>query len=57
METASAAQVSKAYDVPFLGIRILSNSEVNNEEYDKTSGDNCQDYVLTVVKELIKQSK
>lgn len=57
METASAAQVSKAYDVPFLGIRILSNSEVHNEEYDKTSGDNCQDYVLSVVKQLIKQSK
>ncbi|MCY6957215.1 5'-methylthioadenosine/S-adenosylhomocysteine nucleosidase [Clostridium brassicae] len=55
METASAAQVAKSYNVPFLGIRILSNSEVNNEEYDRNSGEYCQNYVLEVTKTLIKE--
>ncbi|WMJ79329.1 5'-methylthioadenosine/S-adenosylhomocysteine nucleosidase [Clostridium sp. MB40-C1] len=55
METASAAQVAKAYNIPFLGIRILSNSEVNNEEYDRNSGEYCQNYVLEVTKTLIKE--
>lgn len=53
METASAAQVAKTYNIPFLGIRILSNSEIHNEEYDRTSGEDCQKFVLQVVKELI----
>ncbi|GAA0742712.1 5'-methylthioadenosine/S-adenosylhomocysteine nucleosidase [Clostridium oceanicum] len=55
METASAAQVAKSCNVPFLGIRILSNSEVHNEDYDRNSGVYCQDFVLKTTKELIKE--
>lgn len=57
METASAAQIAKTYKVPFLGIRILSNSEVHDEGYDRNSGEYCQDFVLNVTKELIKEYK
>jgi len=53
METASAAQVAEAYGVPFLGIRILSNSEIHDERFDPKAGDYCQEYVLNVVKHLI----
>lgn len=56
METASAAQVAEAYNIPFLGIRILSNSEIHNEEFDPAAGIYCQEYVLNVVKDLIKQN-
>ena len=54
METASAAQVARAYNVPFLGIRILSNSEWHDgETFDPQAGVDCQNYVMTVVKALI----
>ncbi|MCY6369380.1 5'-methylthioadenosine/S-adenosylhomocysteine nucleosidase [Clostridium ganghwense] len=55
METASAAQIAKTYNVPFLGIRILSNSEVHNEDYDRNSGEYCQQFVVEVTKTLIKE--
>lgn len=52
METASASQVAKAYGVPFLGIRILSNSEPLNQEWDPKAGDYCQEFVLKVIKKI-----
>lgn len=53
METAAAAQVAATYNVPFLGIRILSNHEVHGETYERTSGEDCQQYVLEVAKAYI----
>ncbi len=35
MESAATAQVCAAYGAPFLGIRILSNTIVNGEDYDE----------------------
>lgn len=55
METASAAQVAEAYKVPFLGIRILSNSEWHGEDFDVKAGSYCQEYTLEVVKAYIKE--
>lgn len=52
METASAAQVARAYNIPFLGIRILSNSEPQNEGWDPKAGSYCQEYVLQVIKAM-----
>jgi adenosylhomocysteine nucleosidase len=59
MEGASAAQISQAYDVPFLGIRVLSNNKTNGGKYDPTTAAANQDYVYEVVKEYIstKQGK
>ncbi|MBE3580437.1 MAG: MTA/SAH nucleosidase [Thermoanaerobacteraceae bacterium] len=54
METASAAQVARAYNIPFLGIRILSNSEPQNENWDPKAGAYCQEYVLQVIKAIAK---
>lgn len=34
MEGAAAAQIAKAYDIPFLGIRVLSNNKVNGGQYN-----------------------
>lgn len=55
METASSAQISSAFDIPFVGIRILSNSEIHSEEFTSDTAIKCQEYVLKLVKELIKQ--
>ncbi|WKA60419.1 5'-methylthioadenosine/S-adenosylhomocysteine nucleosidase [Planococcus shenhongbingii] len=53
METAAAAQISAAYDVPFLGIRVLSNNKTNDGAYNPDTASANQDYVYEVVKEYI----
>lgn len=54
METASVAQVAEAFDVPFLGIRVLSNTELHDAEkdFDPVSSDYCAEFVVDVVKEI-----
>ena len=53
MEGAAAAQIAKAYDVPFLGIRVLSNNKVNGGQYNPDTATANQEYVYEVVKEYI----
>lgn len=54
MEAASVAQIASQFNVPFLGIRILSNNITNQGAYDPGTGDACQKYVLDVVVEYMK---
>lgn len=53
MEGAAAAQIAKAYDVPFLGIRILSNNKTNGGTYNPDTAAANQEYVYEVVKKYI----
>lgn len=50
MEAAAVAQVAACYNIPFLCIRILSNNEVHMETFDPTTGEECQLFILDVVK-------
>ncbi|MCA0990482.1 5'-methylthioadenosine/S-adenosylhomocysteine nucleosidase [Guptibacillus hwajinpoensis] len=54
MEGAAGAQIAQAYDVPFLGIRILSNNKVNGGEYNPNTAEANQEYVYKVVQQYIK---
>jgi adenosylhomocysteine nucleosidase len=53
METAAAAQIAGLFQIPFLGIRVVSNNITNGEAYDTKTGEACQDYVLEVVKAFV----
>jgi adenosylhomocysteine nucleosidase len=53
MESASAAQIAAVFDIPFLGVRILSNNITNGGAYDGRTGEACQDYVFATVKAYI----
>jgi adenosylhomocysteine nucleosidase len=53
METASAAQIAGFFQIPFLGIRVLSNNVTNGGRYDAKTGEACQEYVYDVVKAYI----
>ncbi|TYS58557.1 5'-methylthioadenosine/S-adenosylhomocysteine nucleosidase [Sutcliffiella horikoshii] len=53
MEGAAAAQIADAYDIAFLGIRILSNNKVNGGKYNPETAAANQGYVYEVVKEYI----
>ena len=54
METASAAQIAGLLQIPFLGIRVLSNNITNGDAYDPAAGEACQGYVFNVVKAYIR---
>jgi adenosylhomocysteine nucleosidase len=53
METASASQIAGFFQIPFLGIRVLSNNITNGGTYTPQTGEACQEYVYEVVKAYI----
>ena len=55
METFAAAKVCRIYGVPFLGVRIISNSAPNDEEYIPETGHECQAFVIEIVKDYVKE--
>lgn len=52
MESAAPAELCLSYGIPFIGIRILSNSIVNEEEFDESVGIDVQKYVISYVEAL-----
>ena len=54
MEAASSAQIAGLFQIPFLGIRVVSNNIMNGEAYDTRTGEACQDYVYDVVKAYVE---
>lgn len=56
METFAVAQVAKLFEVPFLSMRIISNSEVTPEEFEDlpTAGVYGAEFTVEVVKEIGK---
>jgi len=53
MEGFSIAQVAYTHNVPFIAIRIISNSEYRpNEIFDIKYGEYCAEFVFNFIKEL-----
>lgn len=52
MESAATAQICMSYGVPFIGIRILSNTIVNGEEFDEAVALDGQKFIVSYVEEL-----
>ncbi|MCR5833110.1 MAG: hypothetical protein K6G55_00430 [Selenomonadaceae bacterium] len=54
METASAAQICKIADIPFIGIRTISNNITNgNSKYNPDTADTVQDFTLLLIDDYI----
>ena len=53
METAAAAQIAGLFQIPFLGIRVVSNNITNGGTYDGKSAEACQEFVVEVVKAYV----
>lgn len=52
MESAAVAQICRSYGVPFIGIRIISNSIVNGEDFDESVALLGQKFIQSYVEEL-----
>ena len=57
METASVYSVAKDFNIPVIGIRIISNNEVLKEEYNRELATDCQKFVEKVIKKQIEMLK
>ena len=57
METFTVAKVCRIYGVPFLGVRIISNSALTGEGFVPELGHDCQKFVIEIVKHYIKEHK
>ncbi|MBV7299153.1 5'-methylthioadenosine/S-adenosylhomocysteine nucleosidase [Enterovibrio paralichthyis] len=57
METSAAALVAEAYDVPFIGVRVLSNTDLHKQDFDPATAKHCQEFVLKVIDGLVAQYK
>lgn len=55
METAAASQIAGLSQIPFLGIRVLSNNITNGGSYDAGTAEACQEYVHQVVKAYVRR--
>jgi adenosylhomocysteine nucleosidase len=53
METASAAQVARQMDVPFLGIRIVSDNAATAAAFDPKTAAACEEFTYEVVRAYV----
>ncbi|MGL5359883.1 MAG: 5'-methylthioadenosine/S-adenosylhomocysteine nucleosidase, partial [Shewanella sp.] len=54
METSAAALVAKAYKLPFVSIRVLSNTDQHGQDFDPQTAVDCQQFVLSLIAQLIR---
>lgn len=54
MECAGAYLAANSLNVPLITIRVISNNELKNQEYDETSGIISQEFVISIVDELLE---
>jgi adenosylhomocysteine nucleosidase len=56
MESAYAAGVATALRVPFVAVRIISNTEWAHPKYETVAGEYCAEFVLALVRSLPKDA-
>lgn len=54
MEGASVAQIAQQFNVPFVGIRVVSNNITNQGKYDAGTGVAAQNFALDVAVQYMK---
>ncbi|MBI1786177.1 MAG: 5'-methylthioadenosine/S-adenosylhomocysteine nucleosidase [Acidobacteria bacterium] len=52
MESAYVAGVAAAMKVPFLAIRIVSDSEYNHPAFERIAGEYCAEFVVEMIKRM-----
>ena len=52
MESAAPAELCLAHGIPFLGIRIISNSIVTGESFEEAVGVDVQKFAVSFVEQL-----
>lgn len=53
MENNAAASICKSNDVPFIGIRVISDNALTGEKFTRSTAHTCQNFVLLVAEKFI----
>ena len=53
METIGAYKIAHRYEVPIVGIRVVSDNEILQEEYDRTIAYKAQEFTISLCKQWI----
>lgn len=57
METIGAYKIAKRYNTPIVGVRVIADNEMLQEEYDRTLANRAQEFVISLCREWIKEGK
>ena len=55
MESIGAYTIADKYNVPVIGIRVISDNSMLEEDYERNVAHGAQEFVFELVKELIKE--
>ena len=53
MEAISVYTIANLYNIPVIGIKVISNNEVLNEEYERKTGINAQKFTLNLIEKIL----
>lgn len=53
METHAVATVAKNFNIPFIGVRIVSNNELLDQEYNRNMAIECQEFVYKGISQVL----
>ena len=54
MEGIAIYQIANQYNIPVIGIRVISNNEVLEEKYDVSTGEKVQYFVQKLVEKYVE---
>ena len=57
MENNAAASICKSNNIPFIGIRVISDNSTNGEEWQPSTAETCQKFVLLVAEKFIAETQ
>ncbi len=55
METIAVYSVATNYNIPVIGIRMISNNLILGEDYNKNLGIECQKFIYKIIEDLIEE--
>lgn len=53
MEAISIYTIANLYNIPVIGIKVISNNEILNEDYERNIGINAQKFTLSLIKNIL----
>ena len=55
MEANAVYTVANQFNVPVIGIKIVSNNEILGESYERSAGAKSQEFSYELIKKIIKR--
>ncbi len=57
METVGVYKIAKRYQIPMIGIRVIADNELLQEEYDRTLASRSQEFTISLCRQWIREGR